>query len=323
MLLTSEWPTKDHPERAPFIVQQVSSLQKAGICLTVFPFRGAKSLTNYWRAWLKVQSLLQQDSYDLIHAHFGQSGLLAIPHRLPLVVSFWGSDLHGIVGSGGRLALAGYLLQMVSQIVAWQANDIVVVSEHMRTLLWTRKPVQVIPGGIDLDLFRPIPAHLARHQLGLPADKYLVLFAADPARPVKRFELAKKVIEQLTKSIDVELVATHGVAHETMALYMNACDALLLTSQHEGSPTVVKEALACNLPVISVDVGDVRQRIEDISGCFLCPDDRVETIADGVAQVLAKRHRIDGRSAVADLDERLQAEKVISVYRQVLTDARV
>jgi glycosyltransferase involved in cell wall biosynthesis len=108
------------------------------------------------------------------------------------------------------------------------------------------------------------------------------------------------------------------VPHALVPVYMNACDALVLTSRHEGSPTVIKEALACNLPIVTVDVGDVHQRLDPVEGCLVCANDAPETIAAGLAQVLQSGGRVAGREAVAELDERVIVQKIVDLYRAVL-----
>ena len=118
-----------------------------------------------------------------------------------------------------------------------------------------------------------MPQPESRKQLGLPLDKHLVLFAAYSCRPVKRRHLAREAVTLLQREVDVELVEIFDVPHKLVPLYMNACDALVITSKHEGSPTAVKEALACNLPIVSLRVGDVAQRIQEVEGCVLCDDD--------------------------------------------------
>lgn len=322
LMVTSEWPTLEHPEWVPFIVQQVKYLQKTGVEVEVFSFRGNKNPINYIKAWLKFRSLYDIEQFNLIHAQWGQSGLIALPTRVPLVVTFHGSDLQGIVGSNGRYTLKGKILQLLSKYVAKRAKEIVVVGENLVKYLPSRLPVHVIPEGVDLSLFSPIPQQEARRQLGLPLNKCFVLFASDPHKPVKRYHLAQEAIKLVKNQLNIELVTIFNVAHNLVPIYMNACDVLVLTSKHEGSPTVVKEALACNLPIVSVDVGDVRERIENVQGCILCGDDSPETIASGLAQVLRVKHRINAHNAITDLDEQKVVQRLIEVYCSVLADSQ-
>src|SRR5205823_13037430 len=145
------------------------------------------------------------------------------------------------------------------------------------------------------------------------------LFVGNPAQARKRHALARRAVEIVNHSCPVELVTAWGAPHTDVPLYMNACDALICTSSQEGSPNVVKEALACNLPVVSVPVGDVPLRLRGIEGCELCADERPETIAAALERVLRRGQRIAGRDTVTDLDERQTTQQVIAVYRSVAT----
>jgi glycosyltransferase involved in cell wall biosynthesis len=318
LLVTSEWPTVDLPHAVPFIVQEVKYLRKAGIDVTVFNFRGNKIPLNYCKHWLRLRNTLDFSKFDLIHAHFGQSGILALPAKIPLVVTFHGSDLQGITDAKGRYTVTGRVLRLVSQFISRRADGIILSSEHLKQFLSPKLPINIIPPGIDLGIFLPMSQREARQALGLPLGEHLVLFGADPSRTVKRYFLAEKAVGLIRDRFNVHLIPLSGINHNLVPLYMNACDVLVLTSKHEGSPTVIKEALACNLPVVSVDVGDVRQRLGNLSGCVLCREDSPEVIAKGLAEVLSKGNRIQGRQAVAELDLRFTTQKVISVYRSVL-----
>jgi glycosyltransferase involved in cell wall biosynthesis len=316
LMITSEWPTPTNPISGIFIFSSVGSLSRAGVNVEVFHFRGGKRPQNYLRAWQKVRAKLKQQPFDLLHAQFGQSGLLALPKSLPLVVTFRGSDLEGIVGSQGRYTAAGRFLRMASKIVANAADEVITVSEKLARHL-PKRSFHVIPSGINLDLFKPIPSEVARAQLGLPTHRHLVLFAADPQNPVKRYRLVQAAMERLGGEPPAELVVSNGVPHDMMPLYLNACDVLLLTSLHEGSPNVVKEALACNMPVVSTDVGDVRTRIGGIDGCAITSDSP-DDIAAALQLVLRQQKRVDGRSTVKALDERLLTDEIIQVYELAL-----
>src|SRR5207248_1719796 len=197
-----------------------------------------------------------------------------------------------------------------------------VVSEHMKAFLPSAVSAHVIPSGLDLDQFRPIPREQARAQLGLPLDTRLVLFVGNPAVERKRYSLARQAVDILARSLPAELVVAWKVRHRDVPLWMSACDALVFTSMQEGSPNAVKEALACDLPVVSVPVGDVAQRIGGVPGCELCADEKPESIAAALERVLRRGVRAAGRAAVQDLDERRLAQQVIDVYRSVL-EARI
>jgi teichuronic acid biosynthesis glycosyltransferase TuaC len=317
LMITSEWPTPSHPEWAPFLVREVEALRRHGVQVDIFPFRGSMHLFNYMQAWRQLQAQLQQKTYHLIHAQFGQSGLLAFwPKKLPLVVSYRGSDLNGIVDAGGRMTVTGWLLRKVSQLVALRADQVILVSAALARHL-PKHRYHVIPSGLDMALFRPMPCRDVRARLNLDPNRHYVLFAGGRHNPIKRYHLAKAAVARLVGET-VELLVADGVAPRLMPDYMNAADVLLLTSTREGSPNVVKEALACNLPVVSVDVGDVRQRLAGIEGCFVVDNDRAETIATALRRVLQNRKPIAGRSAVRHLDLSLTTRQIIAVYEQAL-----
>ena len=322
LMITSEYPTAERPMKVPFIKRQVEFLRKAGIRVDVFHFKGRKRLLNYIKAWFRLRKHMKGKEYDLIHAQWGHSAALAIPKRLPWVITFRGNDLEGIIGRKGKPTYLGKVLQLVSKTTSNMADGVIVVSESLARQL-SRNDYSVIPSGLDLEIFKDIPKSEARKTLGLPLDKKLILFAANTVEnPRKRFELARAAVEIVKKRFDTELVVATRVAHEQIPYFMNACDALLLTSVHEGSPNVVKEALACNLPVVSVDVGDVRDRVESVEGCFISSDDTKEKIAEVLERVLERDAVIDGRSAIAELDERKTTSKVIKIYQTAVKESK-
>lgn len=321
-MITSEWPSPEYPVSGVFVAQQARFLRAAGAEIDVFAFRGARSPVRYLRTWRQVRERLRSAPYDLIHAQFGQSGLLGLPKRIPLVVTFRGSDVEGIVGPDGRYRWSGRLLTMLSRIVALHADQIIVVSVPLARHLPSSRDYHVIPSGLDLERFQPGSKRHAREQLGLPFDRKLVLFGGDPGLAVKRFSLARQAVERLCGRWNVELLLARGVPHESVPVYMNAADLLLLTSRHEGSPNMVKEALACNLPVASVDVGDVRDRLAHADGCVVCSDDRPETIASAVEKILSDARPFEGRHLVRDLDERILSRKVLDIYRRTARSLR-
>jgi glycosyltransferase involved in cell wall biosynthesis len=176
-----------------------------------------------------------------------------------------------------------------------------------------------MPLGLDLSAIPFIPKAEARKQLDLPEKDRLVLFVGSPVDPVKRFDLAQEAMRKLNEVLPARLIHGWDVPNSRILQLMNACDVLLLTSRQEGSPTVVKEALACNLAIVSVDVGDVASRIRPIPGCELCVDDRPQSIAGALERVLRSDEPIKGRQSVENLDEAALTERLIAVYESVLT----
>jgi glycosyltransferase involved in cell wall biosynthesis len=313
LMITSVWPTEAHPERAPFVVRQVEFLRRRGVEVDVLHVDGRRDPRAYARRWREVRAKTSASGYDLIHAQWGQAALVALPARLPLVVTFRGSDLEGLATPDGRYGLSGHLLRGLSKFAARSADEIIVVSERLARY-FPRRSCHVIPSGVDLDLFQPMARTDARRQLGLAPDRRYILFAADPRRLVKRHALAEQTMAAVQRRFAAELLVAGSAPPSMMPLFMNACDALLLTSLHEGSPNVVKEALACNLPVVTVDVGDVRERLAGIDGCAVSDSDTPESLASAVCDALTRGQRVAGRAAVQHLNEAALTERVIGVY---------
>jgi glycosyltransferase involved in cell wall biosynthesis len=318
LMVTSDWLWNSWGGPAVFIARQAEFLRREGIEVDLFPFRGSRQPGNYLAAWKEVRRRVDSGNYDLVHAQFGQSGLTALPKRIPLVVTFRGDDLEGIIGENGRYIPAGWLLRFISRTVARRADAAIVVSEHMKQYLPRSVAAHVMPSGIDLELFRPEPQESARRRLSLPNAQRLVLFVGNPELARKRYGLARDVVAIVNRSIPTRLMVGWELPHDKIAALMNASDALLCTSMQEGSPNAVKEALACNLPVVSVPVGDVPLRLRGVAGCELCADDRAETIAAALGRVLQRGKRIDGQSAVRKLDERLLTQRLVDIYRSIL-----
>jgi hypothetical protein len=203
-------------------------------------------------------------------------------------------------------------------MVAARADAAILVSEHMKQGLSPKVPVHILSSGVDRNLFRCMPQDEARRLLGLPQSERLVLFVGNPKLPVKRYELAERAVEVLNRSLPARLILCWKTLHQDIPVYMNACNVFAFTSVQEGSPDVIKEALACNLPIVSVPVGDVDVRLKGIDGCELCTDDAPETIAAGLERVLRAGRRLDAQEAIKDLDEAFLTQKLISIYESVL-----
>lgn len=297
-----------NPE-ARFYVQQVRALRDRGVDVTTVSVPGdqyrrqANQRSRSPLAYVRfVPTVLRhaRRNYDLVHANYGLTGPAAVAQfRLPVVLSLWGSDLMGPLGWVGRAA-------------AKASDEVIVMSERMATELGTE--CHVVPHGVDLDRFRPMPRDEAKREVGWQTDTRHAFFPYSTSRPVKNYQLAERVVDAVDRVLesDVALKTVSGVEHERMPRYYNAADALVLTSEYEGSPNSVKEAMACNLPVVSTDVGDVPERLDGVSPGGVCTSE-AELVAT-LATVLDAGRRSNGRERISDLSVERMGERIESVY---------
>ena len=318
LIVTAMYPTKERPAWGTFVKEQVHSLREAGIDVDVLAFDGGGTVKNYLKAGMTLRHTLRKNSYDLVHAHYGLTGIPArMQARCPVVVTFHGSDLLGEVGFQRQYTIQGKLKTLISKCIAISVKQCIVVADLLKPAIWFKSAV-TIPMGVNLSLFKPSSPQEAREQLGLSHNKQRVLFAAHPKNYTKRFDIAQAAISLLQEAkLDVELLPLCNVPHHQVPLYMNACEVLVLTSMHEASPCVIKEAMACNLPVVSVDVGDVAERIKGVEGCYLC-ERTPQDVAAKLHNALQNGRRTTGREKVHDLSLEKTAQKVIAVYEQIL-----
>ncbi len=297
------------PKHARFYDQQVDALESRNVSCTTLVVpggtgsEGSHTVSDYLRYYPRVlrRSL---DEYDLIHANFG----LTAPHalaqpRLPVVLSLWGTDLYGRYGP-------------VSKLSARFADAVIVMSEEMRREV--PGDAHVIPHGVDMDMFRPTSQRDARRELGWDLDAKQVFFPYPADRGVKNYDLASQVVDRVDEQMSesVELQTVWGEPHDRIPVYMNAADALLLTSEWEGSPNSVKEAMACDLPVVSVDVGDVARRVADDPHSHVCATE--SELVDRLAETLARGERSRGREAIRELSLERMGDRILGVYESVL-----
>jgi glycosyltransferase involved in cell wall biosynthesis len=324
LVVTNMYPSERRPVFGSFVRDQVESLRPLGVEPHVEFIDGRTSTAAYLLGLPRVRRAAR-GPYDLIHAHYGLSGALAVlQRRLPVVITYHGDDLLGTPAAGGGQTAKSRVARALGRWAAPRAGAVVVVSRQLFEALPegdVRARAHVIPLGIDIERFRPMPRADACRALGLDPARRRILFAADPANVGKRFALARAAAEIVRgRDPGADLHVVHGRPPDTMPLEMNASDVLLLTSVSEGSPMVVKEALACNLPVVSVDVGDVAERVRGVSGCRIVPPDAA-AIAEALREALAAGSRSDGRRAVEELSHRRVAERLLAVYRGVMEGA--
>ena len=319
LVMTSMYPTPEDPAFGSFVQTQVEALKQAGIEIELLVLKGRFRKLNYPMAVFQLRRRLAEGSFDLVHAHYGYVGMVARTQwKVPVVVTYHGGDLMGlIVNDRGKKASSGPLIAAAGQMLARNVDAAIVQSAEMASLLDSSN-VFIIPHEIDFEVFRLTDREQARATLGLQAHKKYLLFAANPQNGVKRFPLAKAAAEQLiSQDPSIELVVVYKEPQDRLALFMNACDALVFTSYMEGSPNIVKQAMACNLPIVSTDVGDVREIIGATKECYVCKPD-VREFVQRLAEILRHRERTTGREQVRHLAGPAVSQRITKVYEQVL-----
>lgn len=307
LLVSNVYPVDDRTG-TPSIGFQQRLLTEKGVAFDVISIHTGNPIA-YLSAGLRFLLMnLQKPKYDLVHAYYGLSASIALlQKRMPVVATFLGSDLLS-EGEGNHRD------KMIGILAAKSADAVIVMTEEMKKASG-REDAHVIPFGVSLSRLPLIEQPDARRQLRLPLDKKLVLFPWHPARVVKRFDIVEKMMGIVKEMIpESELVVVHDQPHSTMAQYFNACDVCVLASDHEGSPVAIREALACNLPVVSVDVGDVSELIDGLENCYLV--DRIPAdMAMKVIAVLTSGKRCHGRERMQAFDMHQAAERVYQIYK--------
>jgi glycosyltransferase involved in cell wall biosynthesis len=317
LMVTPALPSAMDPNPMASVVHQIRSLRALGVDVEVLDVRG-RAKVKYLHCLPRVRALAEH--VDLIHGHFGFCGWLARSQcRKPVVISFMGDDVLGTPNARGHCTRVSRLVVQINRLTARTVHAVIVKSAEMARAV---EPVRahVLPNGVDLELFRPMEARDARRVLRWPEGRY-ILFPGDPDNPRKCFPLAQMSVRLASQQMGARLmlVALKQVALEQVPLYMNACEAMLMTSFIEGSPNAVKEALACNLPVISVAVGDVPDQLAGVTRCAVVPRDAAAT-ADALVRSLTSDQRMDGRSALIErgLDSMTVARRLMTIYTSVL-----
>jgi glycosyltransferase involved in cell wall biosynthesis len=318
LMVSNHWEAQAHsPWAGIFVDRQIASLEKAGVRISRFDIGKSHSPMHIAAKCIELRKVVKRLQPDLVHAQYGTIvsfvSALAGP---PLIISFCGSDLLEGASVSVIRAHLGFLL---SNLAALGARRLICKSEQLKRALWWRRDrAVVIPNGIDFDLFSPGSREVARRYLGLDQGSQVVLFNAGTQPRLKGLDVAQEAIKKVrTRLPNAQLCVISNVQPEVMPEYYRAADVLLSASLREGSPNVVKEALACNLPVVSTPVGDVEERLAGVRPSAVVPRD-AEAIGTALIDVLLKQERSNGREKVAFLKLENVAQRILNVYLSVL-----
>jgi glycosyltransferase involved in cell wall biosynthesis len=314
------YPTVDNPSFGTFVKRQVEALSRAGCQQDVIIIESRCSRIEYLTAIYHLRRLVRSGRYDLVHAYYGLCGFVAAcQSSLPIVVTYCGSDLNPGFAGREKALIRSWIINALSQLAALRATTCIVQSAEMLSRLFsrrTKKKTRILTCGVDRDLFQPGDRGLARHRLGWDQEQPVVLFVcSEPVLPaVKRPELARASMDIVSKRLpETRLEIVAGKAQELLPDYYRAADVLLLTSASEGSPNVVKEALSCNLPVVSTPVGDVPQLLAGLKNCYIC-EDRPGELAARVMDVLKDGGRTSSQDRMDGFSMRGISAAIMDIY---------
>lgn len=286
-----------------FIYDQIKAIEYLyhDIQFEVFALKG-KGIVGYMHEFEKLIDTIHHFQPDIIHAHGGHIGFLSIFQRkVPVVITFNGSDINKIPN------------RFISFMAALFSNSCIFVSENLKKKLPFIKG-QIIPCGVDLSIFYPINSTEAKKRLGMnPAQKY-ILFPSSFTNKIKNFPLAQSVISNFP---EYELKEISNQTRKEVNLLLNGADALLMTSFSEGSPQIIKEALACNIRIVSVNVGDVKEQLKGVDGCFCCQFNP-EELTEKLKKSIASPRPTKGREKVENYSNTRIAEAIVAIYNQLL-----
>jgi glycosyltransferase involved in cell wall biosynthesis len=311
LVVTNFVPDAAAPQRGRWVFDQVEELRGLGVEVEVFGFPPGSS--HYLPAALRLRRRLRREDYDLVHVHYGLAAWSALlAGARPLAVTFHGTDVrHPVVGPlSRRLARRTDLVAAVSRALYGP--------EDGRRGLPAVPGSAVLPCGPDLDRFRPRSRAGARRELGLAPDGRYLLFPADPARREKRADRAT----ELAAASGAELLTGGSIEPDRMPLWVNAANAVLVTSDYEGFGLVCVEALACDVPVLSTPVGIAPFALAGVAGT-LCAEFDLEAWRAAAEPHLAHPDpRVDGAARAASLSARRMAERTLAAYRDLLDRER-
>lgn len=291
---------------APFIVEQAVALRSAGCEVEFFGVMG-KGIKGYLKSLPELKRRIKDYAPDIVHAHYGLSGLLAcLQRKVPVVVTFHGSDIN-----------EAKLLPLSRVAMRLSAHSIFVSKKNIQRAQPPRRKATLLPCGVDLSDAQLTKRSDARERMGLKADGQYVLFAGAFDNTVKNAPLALAAVKLLS---GVELIELKGYTRNQVTLLMCAADAFLMTSFTEGSPQVIKEAMACGCPIVSVDVGDVAERTEGVDGCYIA-ERTPENIAEKLRIALSLKERTNGRERIIalGLTNDLVAKRLMDIYSPIVS----
>lgn len=305
-----------------FAKRHIDLLENSGLIVERYFLESRTSIIKLIKSLDSFCKLQCNFKPDIVHSHYGTMTSLfcAIAAKPPLVITFRGSDLNPDKSAGRLRILINHLISQISSI---RSKRIICVSKQLKSRLWlssVRSKTVVIPSPVNLALFEIINKDEARKLLGWMKEDKVVLFNASKDQKGKRLDLAQDAVREARRYVkNIRFVVLDGkIPPNKVPVFMNASDCLLLTSDYEGSPNVVKEAMACNLPIVAVEVGDVVERLKEVYPSKIAKRNSIE-LGLAIVDIMRKNRRSNGRTVIMrDLNETTINRNTMNVYYSAL-----
>jgi teichuronic acid biosynthesis glycosyltransferase TuaC len=308
-------------EIAPFIFSQGVSLKKYGIDVSYFTVKG-KGIAGYLTNIKNLRTYLSTHQFDLIHAHYSLCGWFSVLTftKLPIVLSLMGDDAYGEYTGPDKILFRSRFLKLLTLAVQPFVQSIISKSKNIDCHVYRRKTGHIIPNGVSLETIS-IKKDDYPETYDFTKNKKRILFLSSKNDVRKNYDLAQKAVNLLNDP-DIELLAPYPISHSEVVKYLCMADVLVFTSFMEGSPNVIKEAMACNCPIVSTDVGDIKWVIGNTEGCYIAgfdPLDFSEKLKKAI-EFASQKCRTKGRNRIIELglDSETVARRIVDVYESVL-----
>ena len=312
LTVTNMWPIDEYPYFGIFVKEQVEGLNKfyPEIDNKIMFIQGYKNRINYLKSIFEINWHIFQNQYDVIHIHYGLSGLFVLFNpfiKTPIITMIHGSDIN-----------SNRYIRLISKLVASRSNHIFYLNDKMKNhIRHLENKIEYLPCGVNTDLFNV--------DRGNTNKNLTIAFPASRIRPEKNFNFFEKVINSYEKkhNVAIDVVEIHGKSRQEVKYILNKVDILMMTSLYEGSPQIIKEAMCCNTPIISSNVGDVELLLKDVNNCIVIDQFDEDCYCEAIYKIANQSDddRIsNGRSKIFSLglDEKSTSKKIVDAYKRLI-----
>ncbi|MET3981424.1 teichuronic acid biosynthesis glycosyltransferase TuaC [Mucilaginibacter sp. UYP25] len=315
LFITNMYPVPDYIYFGIHVKEQIEEIERiSGIQKKVYFINGRADKTNYLKSIAAIKDLVKNGEFDLIHVHYGLSALFLLFYTPPIPVIM---TLH----SGELFMKKGYVNHIMQKNITLaavkKAAKVIVLNDDMIALLQKHKDKLVkLPCGTDIDTFKEIP-NIQR------SPKIVIGFPGNKDRKEKNYPLFSAIVECLRADYEIRVIEFHGMTREEVTISLNKIDLLLMTSTIEGSPQIIKEAMACNKAIVSTAVGDVKDLLDRVENSYVVdsfnPDDFISAIRQ-ILSLPAEQRRSNGRERLINigLDATSVAKSVFKLYQNIV-----